>query len=156
MPQLSRRRLLKASSGISAGVLTGCVSANGRSTTESPESPGKTTEDANSITDWKRSTNCDSMHDSVIRVERVATSLGDEYAPIHFANLSPEEKRILRSVTEEGGYGTCDSSDAFQQFIGRVSDYRTRQDGDDMRIYLERESTYYGLYVEDLDQVYAY
>lgn len=76
------------------------------------------------------------MHDSVISVKRVTTNLGDEYAPIQFANLSPEEQTILRTVTEDGGYVTCESSDAFQQFIGRVSDHTARQDGDSARVYL--------------------
>lgn len=92
------------------------------------------------------------MHDSVIRVDHVTTGLGDEYTPIHFADLSPEEKEILRTVTEDGGYGTCDKSQAFNEFRNRVIEHvYNKQDPD--CIYLERECIYYGLYVESLDQV---
>lgn len=155
MSHLSRRRVLRLSSGVTVGVLAGCVSTDGKPATESPNT-STTTDDTSSITNWERSTGCDSMHDSVISVKRVTTSLEDEYMPIRFADLSPDEQTILRTVTEEGGYGTCTTSEAFQQFLNRVSDHTARQDGDSARVYLERKGTYYGLYVEDLDQVYAY
>lgn len=156
MNDTSRRRLLRASSAVAIGPLAGCLAESKLSSTESPVSPDEETADPTSLTDWERSTDCDGMHDSVVRVERVTTSLGDEYAPIHFENLSPGEKEILRTVTEDGGYGTCDTSDAFDRFVGRVAEHTDQQDGDGMRVYLERESTFYGLYVEDLDEVYAY
>ncbi|MFB6154962.1 MAG: hypothetical protein ABEJ22_03635 [Haloferacaceae archaeon] len=162
MVKLRRRRLLRVGGGVATGLLAGCLSVDGQPSTGSPARTGETTGDAQttgdaeSLTDWERSTDCDGMHDSTIRVERVRTDLGGEYAPIHFADLSPEERTILRTVTGEGGYGTCDTSEAFQQFVGRVSDHAERQEADRMRIYLERGGTYYGLYVEDLDQVYAY
>lgn len=107
--------------------------------------------DSDSLTDWERSTDCDGMSDSVIRVDHVTTSLGNEYAPIHFTDLSPEEQEILRIVTEEGGYGTCDASDAFNRFDSRVIEHAIIQDSD--CVYLERDCIYYGLYVETLDQV---
>lgn len=95
------------------------------------------------------------MYDSVIEVERVESSVGDEYVPIEFAELPSGEKEILRVVTEEGGYGTCDPSGAFRRFVDRVQDHVERQDGS-MHVYLERDGTYYGLYVEVTDQVFAY
>lgn len=94
------------------------------------------------------------MHDSVIRVEAVSDGHPDEYAPIHFSNLSPAEQDILRVVTEEGGYGTCNASDAFDRFVDRVQDRRQRQSEDG--VYLERVTTYYRLCVEKLDQIYAH
>jgi len=99
------------------------------------------------------------MYDSVIRVEQVVTELADGYVPIPFAELSPAEKAILRTVTEDGGYGTCDVSDGFVRFIKRVGTHRDQQRDSvdkEMHVYLERTETYYGLYVEKQDQVYAY
>lgn len=166
MPHPTRRRLLQASGLVVPGALAGCLGLPSRSTTETPtgtdtspsDRSSETTDDGASLTEWKRSTDCegeyDGMHDSVIRVKAVSDGHGDGYAPIHFSNLSPAEQDILRVVTEEGGYGTCDASDAFDRFVDRVQDRRQRQSEDG--VYLERETTYYRLYVEKLDQVYAY
>lgn len=162
----ARRRVLRAGCLVAAGVLTGCASTPVESGTTSPTgtdtgpsgSPTRTTDDDASLTDWERSTDCegeyDGMHDSVIEVERVTDSLGDEYAPIHFSDLSADEQSIIRTVTEEGGYSTCNASEAFDKFVERVIDHRRQQNKD--AVYLEREDTYYQLYVEKLDQVYAH
>lgn len=165
MGQQTRRRLLRTIGGVAAGTVAGCIgsptgSAPGNQTTtgtESSKTPTETTDDG-SLTDWERSTSCegspDDMHDSIIRVEQVTERIGDEYAPIRFSELTSEEQDILRTVTREGGYDTCDVSDAFDRFIDRVSDRQRRQDKDG--VYLKREDTYYRLYVEKLDQVYAH
>lgn len=112
------------------------------------------------LTNWERSTDCegehDGMYDSVVKVARVAEELPKIYDPIEFSKLSSAEKDILRKVTDVGGYGTCDTSDAFDSFVDRVTDHRERQEADEMHVYLERGGTYYGLYVEVLDQVFAY
>lgn len=147
MTHLTRRRLLQASSSIAIGALAGCLASMDPSGTESPETSDETTRDTGSLTDWERSTNCegdpDGMYDSVIKVKRVTSSLGDDYVPIHFSALSADEQSILRTVTEEGGYGTCDTSNAFDRFVERVYDHVKRQDGN-RHVYLERKNTYYG------------
>ncbi|QLG63189.1 hypothetical protein [Halorarum salinum] len=162
-----KRRSIISTMGAGLVSFAGCIAGGGqsdtdppkRTDTESPESTDGPADNTTSLTDWERSTDCegeyDGMYDSVIRVERVTTSLGDEYTPIHFTNLTSEEQTILRPVTEKGGFGTCDASDAFHRFVDRISDTSERQDGD-MHVYLDREGTYYGLYVEVQDQVYAY
>lgn len=166
MQRPPRRRILHASGVVATGVLTGCIGTPAESDsgppaktdTEPAGSPSETTKDGGSLTNWERSTDCegehDGMHDSIIKVERVTDSLGNGYAPIHFSDLSSAEQVILRTVTEEGGYGTCDTSHAFNQFVERVTDHRRRQNKDD--VYLERDGTYFKLYIEKLDQVYAY
>jgi hypothetical protein len=130
-----------------------------RSETPSPTTSDEPTDTASALTDWERATDCegeyDGMHDSVLRVEDVTTDLDAAYAPIHFSNLTDDEQAILRPVTEEDGYGTCDASEAFDRFVDRVIDAAERQEEDDA-VYLERNGTYYRLYVEVTDQVYAY
>lgn len=152
----SRRRLLQAAGWASIGLLSGCTSLQAPSGPESPQSPTDTTGTTDSLTDWERSTDCDSMHDSVIKVERVRTTIPDNHSPIQFVDLSAGEQSILQTVTEEGGYGTCDTADDFEHFLDRVQDHLDRQNQGDMQVYLERNGTYYQLYVEDLDRVYAY
>lgn len=156
MPRPSRRRLLQAGCAIPLGAFAGCLATAGGSGDSTPKDPDETTDDAPSLADWERSTDCDRMHDSVVRVERVTASPADEHVSIRFADLSPGEKDVLGTVTRDGGYGTCDTSDAFHRFVERIGDRRDRRDTDSMRVYLERNGTYYGLYVEHADQVYAY
>ncbi len=120
----------------------------------------KTETSGHPLTNWERSTDCegehDGMYDSVVKVARVAEELPEIYDPIEFSKLPEAEKDILREVTSVGGYGTCNTSDAFDSFVDRVTDHREHQESDEMHVYLERDGTYYGLYVEVLDQVYAY
>jgi len=54
-----------------------------------------------------------------------------------------------------GGYESCgvETADAFSRFLDRVGNHTERQQGDGL--YFERDRTYYKLYVELLDQVYA-
>lgn len=156
MVRLSRRHVLQSSGVLAVGALAGCsVITRGAGT----ESPDTAPDDSSSLTEWERSTDCEQepsqMHDSVIKVARVTSDLDSEYIPIHFANLSTEEQAILRTVTEDGGYGTCDPSDAFHRFVDRVFD-RTQRQTDNSEVYLERDGTFYGLYVEVSDEVYAY
>jgi hypothetical protein len=116
-------------------------------------------ENASALTDWERSTDCGkkhgSMHDSVVTVAAVRASVGDGYAPIRFSDLSTAEKDILRPVTEEGGYGTYEAGDAFGRFVQRMRDHQEKQD-ERRHVFLERDGTYYRLYVEVSDQVYVY
>lgn len=95
------------------------------------------------------------MYDSVIKVAQVSRSVGDGYSPIKFTDLSTKEREIFRTVTEEGGYGTCDPSEVFHQLVNRVQDHGQRQE-ETMHVYLERNAAYYRLYVEVEDQVFAY
>ena len=157
---MQRRTVL---SGLGAVFLpvTGCVDDQAQSGTEtisdnqSSENRVEKTQDSPSLTDWERSTDCDDMRDSVIQVKRIRSSLGDGYSPISYSDVSSEEKKILRKVTEEGGYGTCEPSEAFDRFVTRVSDHVDQQDGD-LNVYIVYNGSYYGIYVEKLDEVYAY
>lgn len=150
---MERRTFLRVA-GLGSVSLAGCINTGEQSETASSGGRDGTTK-ATTLTEWKRATDCDGMHDSVIEVEQVESSLGEGFAPIRFDDLSAGERRILRTVTEQGGYGTCDAGDSFDQFLGRVVDHVDLQDGE-MQAYLERQDTYYGLYVEDLDEVYSF
>jgi len=130
---------------------------------DTPTTTSEGPADGDALTEWEKSTDCErtpaGMYDSVIKVKQVLEELGDEYAPIRFSELTPGETAILRTVTEEGGYATCDTSDGFLRFIERAGTHREEQRdnaAEDMHIYLERDGTYYRLYVEKLDEVYAY
>jgi len=156
-----QRRTVLGGLGAAFLPVTGCVDNQAQSGTESPsdnqssENRVEKTQDSPSLTDWERSTDCDDMHDSVIKIKRVRSSLGGEYSPISYPDVSPEEKKILRKVTEKGGYGTCEPSEAFDRFVTRVSDHVDQQDGD-LNVYIVYNGSYYGIYVEKLDEVYAY
>lgn len=154
---LRRRRLLVASNAVMISVLAGCATTADQPDTASSTSSREQTDSNSSLTDWTSSVDCegepDAMHDSVIKVEEVTENLGPEYDPIQFSSLSAAEQSILKTVVEDGGYATCEPSDAFEQFVDRVQD-RSHQ-SERMRVYLEREGTYYRLYVEVLDEVYA-
>lgn len=156
MRRPTRRELLRAGAVVPAGAFAGCLGR--RFGTEPTSSPDETPVNESALTGWERVTDCghehDGMYDSVIKVEAVMTELSG-YSPIPFATLSPGEKRILRTVTTEGGYGMCGVSGAFRRFVDRVNDHTSRQ-SDGRRAYLVRDGTYYRLYVEVQDQVYAY
>lgn len=152
MEHLSRRHVLQASGGLALEALVGCLGRSDRIDTESPECRDELPDEKDSLTEWERSTDCDDRYEGLIEVEVVTTSLGDEYAPIRFAELSPDEKEILRTVTEDGGYATCDTSQAFNQFEDRVSEHVYNEQEPDC-VYLERECIYYGLYVQKLDEM---
>lgn len=153
------RRTILGAVGVGLASLAGCTAGREHPGAESPKGTGEPPGNASSLVDWERSTDCegeyDGMHDSVIAVTRVATTLEEGYAPIRFSDLPSGERDVLRTVTEEGGYASCDPPDAFHRFVDRVVDHTERRTDSD-GVYLEREGTYYGLYVEVLDQVYAH
>lgn len=177
MPEPSRRHLLRSTAAslataTAAGALAGCLSdqpgnstrsTTSSRTTTSAGKPTDTTDGQSDLLSWEESPDCitsgerddmDSMYDSVISVQSVVDDIDDAYAPIRFADLTTAEQDVLRTVTTEGGYATCETGDAFDRFLDRVREHLERQD--DRTVFLEREATYYGLYVEDLDQVYSY
>lgn len=94
------------------------------------------------------------MYDSVIRVQRTTTTIGDEYAPIVFSELPPGERALARTIIENGGTGTCEPSTDFDSIVDRVSKHQRKQEK--MTVYLKRGETYYALYVEVSDQVISY
>lgn len=157
-----RRNVLHAAAGIGLAGLAGCLDrsvGSSRETNTPSDRPGS----GESLTDWEASTDCDrtptGMYDSIISVEQVLVELPDGYVPIRFGALSENEKDILRTVTEVGGYATCDASDAFVRFVGRVGTHREKQRdsvAEDMHVFLERAGSYYRLYVEKQDEVFAY
>lgn len=108
--------------------------------------------------EWTRTTNCENtpsdMFDSVIRVQRTTTTIGDGYAPIVFSELPPGEKAIARRVIERGGVAACEPSADFEALIERISNQQQQQES--MTMYLKRGETYYALYVEVLDQGLSY
>ncbi|WP_435076287.1 hypothetical protein [Halococcus sp. AFM35] len=128
-----------------------------RSTTTEPATATAISE-GNGTVEWTRTTNCEhtpsGMYDSVIRVQRTTTTIGDGHTPVVFSELPPGEKAIARSVIEEGGVAACEPSADFEALVERISDHQQRQES--MTMYLKRGGTYYALYVEVLDQVLSY
>lgn len=165
MREPSRRTVLGAvvamsTGSISGGCLAGDSETERRSPSDTPSptpepTPEPTPADPDTLTSWERSTACDAMHDSAIKVDAVARRVDDDYVPIRFSTLSTGERDILRVVTSEGGFATCEVSAAFQRFVERVSDAVAEQDGT-MQVFLERGGRFYRLYVEKRDQVFAY
>lgn len=93
------------------------------------------------------------MHENVIEVEWVRGELADGYAPIPFSDLTAGEAEILETVVEEGGVANCEVSTSFRRFVDRVMTHRERQD--EFMVYLRYEGSYYGLYVQQGDQVFS-
>lgn len=147
-----------------AGCL-GSVAPTGRAettgaepTTDDPTTTVESTASRSDLTSWERSTDCDGMHDSVIKVEWVASSIRDAFAPIEFSELPEAEQALLEPVVTEGGVGTCEPSDAFVRFSERVAEHWSEQneDGDGPRVVaLAYDGRYFGLYVEKDDEVYS-
>lgn len=158
MPETTRRRLLRSTSLFLLGILSGCVSNDTGSETRFPTGSDERPNGNSSLTAWEPSTHCSekavSMYNSVISVEEVREDIDEGVGPIQFEDVPPEEREILRTVTEEGGYGTCNTSEAFGEFVDRVEERRSQQDG--ATIYSAREGQYYGLYVEVTGQVFSY
>lgn len=159
MRQSSRRTLLRAVAAAGCGV-SGCLNrtlhaGRGSPTAGRSPTPDATPADPDALTTWERSTDCDAMHDSAIAVDAVANDLPDDRSPIGFGDLTDGEQEILGTVTTEGGYATCEVSESFQRFLGRVRSTVEEQDGT-MRLWLARDGRYYRLYVEKRDQVFAY
>jgi len=153
MVNQGRRKVLKTATTLSAVIVAGCTSS-GSPVSGSPTGTPTPHPDLNKDWNWEWSGECEQtptgMHSSIIKVERTWSTL-EQADPISFATLTTEEREILETVTETGGYGTCDASDAFLQFIERV---RTKTGGDpDELVFLERDGVYYQLYVVKQDQV---
>lgn len=167
----SRRRFLKTSAvsvPVSVG-FAGCLSQlpEDDPSTETPENE-RNVENPDPVSDetfeaWEPDTNCndgerEAMYNSEISVQDVHNELDDSYNPLAYDGLPDEEKRILAKVLENGGYATCDTSEAFQSFVEKaVYEYAAEQDDDDdMKVFLEYDDTYYRLHIRKQDQVYAY
>lgn len=157
-----RRRTYLASAASTALVLAGCTTASsdgdntGTGTTratDSTETPTDSTTSDDELTDWTPTTDCDPMHENVIKVEWTTDDIRDAYSPIHFAELTAGEQEILRVVVEDGGFANCEVTDAFREFVERVMSHRKKQD--EFLVYLEHEEIYYGLYVQQGDQVFS-
>ncbi|WP_227134122.1 hypothetical protein [Halorubellus salinus] len=162
MPDRTRRRLLQTAVGVAAATATaalgGCLStpAGGGGTESEHTAPGN-------LTAWDHTPDCetsaerdamDEHYDSTIAVDHTTTSLDGGYAPIRFADLRDDERDLLDAVTTDGGHSTCDPSNAFDRFVGRVREHLDRQD--DTMAYLDRGGVYYGLRVEVTDQGISY
>ena len=157
-----RRRtyLASAASATAAALaLAGCSARS--SPTDGTETTPETTDTDSTDTDttsgeepsWTATTDCDSMHENVIEVEWTTDDVRDAYSPIQFSELTAGEKEILGTVVEDGGFANCEVTDAFRRFVERVMAHRKEQD--EFLVYLEYEGTYYGLYVQQGDQVFS-
>lgn len=144
-----RRRTYLRGTVFSALALSGCSTPGfSEGTTTTTEIP-----DTDSLTDWTATTDCDAMHESIIKVEWVRADLADDHAPIEFEDLSTGEQDILEVVLTEGGYATCDHSEAFRRFVDRVMTHRDQQP--QFMVHLHYQAEYYGLYVQQGDQVFS-
>lgn len=160
-----RRRAYLASvaSTASTACVTSATLAIAGCTTTAPQSqePDSTTsttdsstgDDGTTETTWTSTADCEPMHENVIKVKWVKDDLADAYSPIHFSDLTPGEQGILRVVVEDGGFANCEVTEAFRRFVERVIEHRQEQDRE--YVWLEYQGTYYGLYVQQGDQVFA-
>lgn len=139
-----RRYLIGAVAG--AAALGGCTGTTlrGGEATDTPHSTPP---------EWTRSTDCDDMQDSIVKIVWVVDDLSDNYAPVPYAELTTGEREIIDTALAEGGYGTCEVTDAFTRFVQRVADHRDKQQRN--LVHLEHNGRYYGLYVEKQDQVFS-
>lgn len=176
----TRRQFLSFGSIGAVAVFAGCISPPGdeeRPPTEQPpideDTPTETqTKDIDvenptptsirTYTDWEPNTNCndgerESMYNSEISVTEVVDSVTGNYYPIQYEELPTAQKQILAEVIELGGYATCETSTAFNNFLEKaVYENGEDQPADNIEIYLEYDGTYYQLYLRKQDQVYAY
>lgn len=159
-----RRRAYIASVASTATVACATVALAGCNAlapqTRESESPSGTGDSADTSdggsdeqTTWTSTANCDPMKENVIKAKWVKDDLADAYSPIHFSDLTPGEQEILRVVVEEGGFANCEVTDAFRRFVERVIEHRREQDRE--YVWLEYQGTYYGLYVQQGDQVFT-
>lgn len=110
---------------------------------------------------WEPDTNCsddqpESMLNSEIGVKAVLENLPEEYDPISYDSLPHSQKELLAITLTEGGYATCEESDAFSTFLQNAVETTRNQEGDDSHAYLEYDGAYYQLYLRRADQVYTY
>lgn len=138
--------------------LAGCNARPSRSqvtdtTTSTSDSSDTSDDTTDTKTTWTSTADCDPMQENVIKAKWTKDDLADAYSPIHFSNLTPGEQEILRIVVEDGGFANCEVTDAFRRFVERVIEHRREQDRE--YVWLEYRGTYYGLYVQQGDQVFA-
>jgi hypothetical protein len=158
MVDRARRRVLKTATTLGAVAVAGCV-GSGTPLSGSPTETPTPHPDPGGDWDWEWSGECAQtptdiivQERSTIEVERAWSTL-EHVDPIRFSALTTEEREILETVIETGGYGTCDISDAFGQFLERV---RTHKDGNSTDlVFLERDGVYYQLGIIKQDQVIA-
>lgn len=171
----SRRRFLTASA-VSIPVIAGVAGCLDRLSQEEapPDTPTDTPTDELNVENpdpvnaavfdaWEPDTNCnegeqESMYNSEISVQDVHNDLSDRYNPIAYDDLPDDEKQILATMLENGGYATCETSGAFRSFTEKaVYEYAAEQnEDDDLKVFLEYDDTYYRIYIRQQDQVYAY
>lgn len=137
---------------VTVGLLpfSGCIVGDSEPDTGS----GKRT-DGTSQSDATQTQECSDMHSSVLRISRTTTDPKDRYVPIEFENLTESEKDLLNTVITKSEVIMCDPPRGFYQFVDSVKEHVEKQDGK-MRVYLHRNQTYYGMYVEEKDEVYSY
>lgn len=175
----TRRQFLSLGCG-SIVMIAGCVSAPGDSddlpTEETPidETPTETSTDDvdiqnpvptddDTLTSWDENLDCNNGTDEEYHAQKrevsviaVVDEIGSEYKPIPYTSLSTEQKHIIAPVIANGGFATCESSDAFNSFLSTAyNEYGREQEADAMTIYLEYDGRYYQLYLQKQDQVYA-
>lgn len=162
------RRAFLTSSAITLSIgFAGCTTPTPTEETKTPKTYKINTDNPTPASDetfqtWEPNTNCndgemESMYNSEISINEIKNNIGDEYSPLQYTTLPKEEQRILATVLENGGYATCDTSDAFNTFFDKaINDHARTQEGDDRHIYLEYDGRYYQLYLRKQDQVYAY
>lgn len=155
-----RRRAYLASfaSATAAAVLAGCNAFTPQ--TQETDTPAGTADSSDTSDDsgdeeptWTATADCDPMQENVIEVKWTKDDLSDAYSPIHFSSLTPGEQEILRTVVEKGGFANCEVTDSFRRFVERVIEHGREQDRE--YVYLEYQGTYYGLYVQQGDQVFT-
>lgn len=154
-----RRRTYLASAVAATIALAGCNAIapqlrEAETSTDTPDSTDTTDDNTDDKeAPWTATTDCDPMHQNVIKAKWVKDDLADAYSPIHFSDLTPGEQEILRVVVEDGGFANCENTDAFRRFVERVVRHDREQDRE--YVYLEYQGTYYGLYVQQSDQVFT-
>lgn len=158
MIRLSRRRLLYTTGSIAVGSLTGCLGETGDSGSNSTASTKEGTKEAKPWTSEEGPADCTKepkeMYSSAITIVETKSSVDDnESATIEYEDLSSGEQDLLDRVIERGSYETCQSSSSFGRFVDRVWDHI---DGENERVYLERDGMYYRLYVKTTDVIVSY
>lgn len=155
---LRRTLLANAASAVGLGVgLAGCSDAplppeSPATTDTTPSTTAEPTDEPGS-TDWTATTDCEPMRENVVKIEWVVDDLDDEYSPVPFDDLTAGERDLIRTVVTAGGYSSCAVTDSFRRFVDRVMTHRREQDR--FTVYLSYDEEYYGLYVQQGDQVFS-
>jgi len=105
--------------------------------------------------DWEFEEDCQGDESQgtgfIIRVKRVRSSKPNEGTVIHYHDLTKDEKDMFNVVLDDGGYGECDSFNAFDEFAQRIENKGDVENS----IYLEHEDVYYQLYLVRQDATYG-